>query len=375
MRSANRMDAFSLLQTINLAAHKREEDSMTEIQFDDLVVCVLEYLSDDCHQHPEKYRKSGEDFEPCVKEAVDYAINALGHNATVDYTPGGHGFPDIVIEGADGSKFGIEVKSSTGTGNTWKINGNSVLGSTRVPGILKNIIVFGKMRGENSLFRAKEYEKCISNVVVTHSPRYLIDLDIEDGNSFFDKSNLSYDEISLSEQPIKLITDYFLSIGQQAWWLAESTPAAIQMFGKLPRIEQNKLMGYAFAHYTEIFSNSGTKFYRYMSWLASQNSVIDPALRDRFTAGGKADVELENVVYEKLPRIFKNLHDFRRYVIFELENADLQILEEDWGIVPHADAGQRIGQWLDLVTAVLPDKDLENVHKRQMVEDILLDEE
>lgn len=137
---------------------------MTEIQFDDLVVCVLEYLSDDCHQHPEKYRKSGEDFEPCVKEAVDYAINALGHNATVDYTPGGHGFPDIVIEGADGSKFGIEVKSSTGTGNTWKINGNSVLGSTRVPGILKNIIVFGKMRGENSLFRAKEYEKPLHSV-------------------------------------------------------------------------------------------------------------------------------------------------------------------------------------------------------------------
>jgi hypothetical protein len=51
------MDAFSLLQTINLAAHKREEDSMTEIQFDDLVVCVLEYLSDDCHQHPENIAK------------------------------------------------------------------------------------------------------------------------------------------------------------------------------------------------------------------------------------------------------------------------------------------------------------------------------
>ena len=88
------------------------------------------------------------------------------------------------------------------------------------------------------------------------------------------------------DQPIKLITDYFLSIGQKAWWLADSTPAAIQMFGKLPKVEQNKLMGYAFAHFAEIFSNSGTKFYRYMSWLASENSIIDPALRDRFTAGG-----------------------------------------------------------------------------------------
>lgn len=348
---------------------------MTELQFDSLIDKALEFLSQDCIQHPEQYRKSGEDFEPCVKVAVDYAIESLGLDANVDYTPGGHGFPDIVIESDDGSKFGIEVKSSSGTGNTWKINGNSVLGSTRVPGIQKNIIIFGKVRGANSIFRAKEYDKCIANVVVTHSPRYLIDLDIEEGDSFFDRSNLSYSEISHSDQPIKLITDYFLSIGQTAWWLAESTPAAIQMFGKLPKSEQNRLMGYAFSHFVEIFSNSGTKFYRYMSWLASENSIIDPALRDRFTAGGKANVELANVIYEKLPRIFSNLHDYRRYVLNELENADLQVLAEDWGIQPHHELNGRIEQWLNLTAAVVPDKDLEHVRKRQMLEDILLDEE
>ncbi len=348
---------------------------MTEHQFNSLIDKVLEYLAADCQQHPERYRKSGEDFEPWVKEAVDYAIDALSLDASVDYTPGGHGFPDIVIEGNDGNKYGIEVKSSSGTGNTWKINGNSVLGSTRVPGILKNVIVFGKVRGENSIFRAKEYDKCIANVVVTHSPRYLIDLDVEDGESFFDKSNMSYAEISQSDQPIKLITDYFLSIGQKAWWLADSTPAAIQMFGKLPKVDQNKLMGYAFAHFAEIFSNSGTKFYRYMSWLASENSIIDPALRDRFTAGGKADVELSTVIYEKLPRIFKNLHEYRKYVLMELENADLQVLEDDWGIVPSTEYQGRIEQWLTLTAAVIPDKDLEHVRKRQMLEDILLDED
>lgn len=186
---------------------------------------------------------------------------------------------------------------------------------------------------------------------------------------------MSYAEISQSDQPIKLITDYFLSIGQKAWWLADSTPAAIQMFGKLPKVEQNKLMGYAFAHFAEIFSNSGTKFYRYMSWLASENSIIDPALRDRFTAGGKADVELSAVIYEKLPRIFKNLHEYRKYVLLELENADLQVLEDDWGLVPSPEYQSRIEQWLTLTAAVIPDKDLEHIRKRQMLEDILLDED
>ena len=346
---------------------------MNVTQFDNLIDIVLQFLAEDCVENPDRYRKSGEGFEPCVKSAVDYALNVMELNEIVDYTPGGHGFPDIVVEGEDGNKYGIEVKSSSGTGNTWKINGNSVLGSMRVPGICKNMIVFGKVRGADSLFRAKEYEKCISNVVVTHSPRYYIDLDIEEGHGFFEKSDLCYEDISNSDQPIKLITDYFLSIGQTAWWLAESTPAAIQMFGKLPRSQQGQLMGYAFVHFPEIFSNSGTKFYRYMSWLASVNSVIDPALRDRFTAGGKADVNLEYVVYEKLPKVFKNLHNFRKYVLAELENADNETLEKDWEKTPETNFANRIEQWASIAASLIPDEDLEFVRKKQMLLDIVQD--
>lgn len=347
---------------------------MTNNEFGNVIEKVLEYLSKDCKRHPEKYRKSGEDFEPCVKNGVMYALRELNLEANVDYTPGGHGFPDIVVEDNLGNKFGIEVKSSSASGNTWRINGNSVLGSTRVPGIIKNVIVFGKVRGENSIFRAKEYEKCISNVVVTHSPRYLIDLDIEDGESFFDRSNLNYSMISEAGQPIKLITDYFLSIGQTAWWLAESTPAAIQMFGKIPKYQQKELIGYAFAHFPEIFSNSGTKFYRYMSWLATEKSIIDPALRDRFTAGGKKDVELEDVIYEKLPHIYFNLHTYRKAVLKEIKNADSEELEKDWGIVPGAGINKRVKQWIHIVADNISDEGLEHVRKEQMLEDILLDD-
>lgn len=76
--------------------------------------------------------KSGEDFEVCVVEAVHTSLDDLGLTATVHYTPGGHAFPDIVIEFSGGEKYGIEVKSSTSaTSKAWKINGNSVLGSTK----------------------------------------------------------------------------------------------------------------------------------------------------------------------------------------------------------------------------------------------------
>lgn len=346
---------------------------MTLSKFDNVIELVISFLEQDCIINPESYRKSGEDFEPCVKRAVDFALEELGLPDEVDYTPGGHGFPDIVIVGADGNKYGIEVKSSSSAGRSWRINGNSILGSTRVPGIRKNMIVFGKVRGADSLFRAKEYEKCISNVVVTHSPRYLIDLDIDDGNSFFDRANLSYNDISESDQPIKMITDYFLSIGQTAWWLAESTPAAIQMFGNLPVVQKGQLMGHAFVYFPEIFSNSGVKFYRYMSWLASENSIVDPALRDRFTAGGRADVSLEHVIYEKLPRIFTNLHNYRKYVIDEIRNADSDKLNDAWNQIPAADLNDRIRQWAIVVAALIPDEGMEHLHKEQMLIDIVTD--
>lgn len=145
------------------------------------------------------------------------------------------------------------------------------------------------------------------------------------------------------------------------------------MFGKIPKYQQKELIGYAFAHFPEIFSNSGTKFYRYMSWLATEKSIIDPALRDRFTAGGKKDVELEDVRYEKLPHIYFNLHTYRKAVLKEIKNADSEELEKDWGIVPGAGINKRVKQWIHIVANNIADEGLEHVRKEQMLEDILLD--
>lgn len=98
------------------------------------------------------------------------ALDDLGLTATVHYTPGGHTFPDNVIEFFDGEKYGIEVKSSTSaTSKPWKINGNSVLGSTK-ENVIDTYIVFGKTVMGNQAFRFKRYEDAVANVAVTHSP-------------------------------------------------------------------------------------------------------------------------------------------------------------------------------------------------------------
>lgn len=47
---------------------------MTLSEFDNVIELVISFLEQDCIINPESYRKSGEDFEPCVKRAVDFAL-------------------------------------------------------------------------------------------------------------------------------------------------------------------------------------------------------------------------------------------------------------------------------------------------------------
>lgn len=303
---------------------------MRHMDFQNFVNKVCQMLETISNVDPHRIAacKSGEDFEVCVVNAINDVLSESNITATIHYTPGGHAFPDIVIEFSNGEKYGIEVKSSSSTSSkSWKINGNSVLGSTK-ENVIDTYIVFGKTAIGNQGFRMKRYEEAVANVAVTHSPRYVIDMDISPEETFFAKSGLAYKQISEDENPIGLITSYFKSQGQRAWWLSESTPAAIRMFSDLSIKERNTLIGYCFAHFPEVFSTSMNKFSRCAMWLATEHSVVSSSLRDNFSAGGK----FEYLQYGRIPRIFDTLIRCKQYVIGALNDADIEELFEDWCI-------------------------------------------
>lgn len=304
---------------------------MTPERFAELVEKIRQYLEDLSHTNPAVIAacRSGEDFEVCVRDAVEAVLMREGIHAEIQYEQGSHTFPDIVLVFDNGDKYGIEVKSSTGTGRSWKINGNSVLGSTK-EAVIDTYVMFGKTALGHQAFRCKRYEDCVADVAVTHSPRYRIDMDLAPGTTFFDKSGLSYQRISSADKPIELITDYFRSQGQHAWWLTESSPAAIRMFSDLPREDQQKLLGYCFAHYPEVFSNKTSKFSRCAMWLAAEHSIVSSSLRDNFSAGGKVNLEFDECIFEKVPRIFETLRSCKQYVIAALMEASIEELQRDW---------------------------------------------
>lgn len=327
---------------------------MTTEEFATFVERVCLALEELSRESPERIAacNTGEKFEVCVVEATQAVISATYCGTTIHYTPGSHVFPDIVIEFAGGERYGIEVKSSSSaTSRSWKINGNSVLGSTR-ENVLDTYIIFGKTARGNQTFRYKRYEEAVANVGVTHSPRYLIDLDITPEETFFAKSGLSYQEISRSDNPIGLITDYFRSQGQQAWWLGEDrvAPAVVRMFGTLSVREKEHLISHCFVHFPEVLSSGQKKYYRSALWLTLERSVVSTSLRDNFSASGKVTLRLPNYTYPDVSRIYQTLREHRHSALSILESAAEEDLLRDWEPcgIPQATAGGRLWTWLEI---------------------------
>lgn len=349
---------------------------MTSVEFAEIVeqICKrLEFLS---VKNPKLIAtcKTGEDFEKCVLNATEETLSTRGIPHNISYAPGSHVFPDIVVEFENGEKYGIEVKSSSSPNSkNWKINGNSVLGSTKED-VADTYIIFGKTAIGNQAFRYRRYEDAIANVAVTHSPRYAIDMELAPDETFFAKSKLTYAQISESDDPIGLITSYFRSKGEKAWWLAENTPAAIRIFSDLPAEEQSKLIGYCFAHFPEVFSNSRKKFYRSALWLVTEQSVVSPSLRDNFTAGGRTDLFFDNAMYQEIPRIFSSLYRDRKYVILALLEASSSELMADWNWNGSIDdiEESRLSAWISVASGQFTEKSVNDYSRKEMLYNIML---
>lgn len=163
---------------------------MTEkTAFSDFVKQVEERLRVMSFTQKEKFtgKTSPIEFEELVEEASEYVINTDNYDCEINYTKGGHAFPDIVYTFNKNEKFGIEVKSSTNANSSddsWTILGNSILGTTKVE-VIDMYIMFIKVNKNGCFVKSARYEDSVSDVVVTHSPRYKINLAQEPKDSFF----------------------------------------------------------------------------------------------------------------------------------------------------------------------------------------------
>lgn len=264
----------------------------------------------------------------------------------------GHKFPDIVAR----NYFGVEVKVSKQ--NHWKTTGNSVLETTRVSNIQRIYLFFGKTFAPVQ-FKFRKYEECMSDIAVTHSPRYLVDMDLQPQDTIFKKLGIEYDALRTLKNPIREVVKYFRKNarpGEEPWWMEGAGDEEgniytqnVRLWRNLENTRQDEIRIEAMALFPEVFGNSGNKYQNVVVWLAARHGVVNSSLRDIFTAGGQEELVINNKKYRKIPKIFYHLQANAKQAIKIVKNLESNDIERYWGIVKKDQERSILDIWTERV--------------------------
>ena len=271
----------------------------------------------------------------------------------------GRKFPDIVFEN---TKFGVEIKTAQ---KGWACLGNSVAASTLVVGVSEVYLLFGS--GEaNFAARYSRYEDSVKSVEVTHSPRYILDMDVPAGGSYLRRIGKDLAEMLAMEDPISCVVEEArrsLKLGEHLWWVSEraASPLTIRLWNSIRADERHVLVASAFAFFpASILGGDEADYSDFIVWLSQKHSILHPSVRDSFTAGGKVErLGFGSGFLEDAPRVFKTLH---RHIAYIGEIIRSGVAAEDWAEFYHCRTDQcdtptkRFMMWRSLVEPLLVDR-------------------
>ena len=297
--------------------------------------------------------RNGTPLEEDVFEAMKECSKNTEFENSIEHVAGAH-FPDIVAH----KFYGVEVKSTKK--NEWKSIGSSILESTRINGVERIFLTFGKL-GNPVEFLSRPYEECLSGIAVTHYPRYQIDMTLNQGETIFDKMDISYDKLRTMADPVPPVAKYYkkqLKQGESLWWASEdnieqSVSPIVKLWTSIDSSSKVSYMVKGVAMFPEILGSSNTKYQNLGLWLVTNHGIVNTNIRDMFSAGGQRSVEINGKKYEFLPAIYGKIFDRKDEFIQEINNASAEELKEHWkvgNISPN-----RIKQWCEIVYGILPE--------------------
>lgn len=302
------------------------EPSLSEFQA--LMKKTDALLNEDARRRRSYYAtRGGKPLEDDVKAMLDESTKGTAFAGTIEKVSGQR-FPDIVAA----NYYGIEVKSTKD--DHWTSTGSSILETTRVSGVERIYMTFGKLGGNPIEFISKPYEECLYGIAVTHMPRYLIDMRLKPGETIFDKMGVPYDKLRQMDNPIAPVAKYYrskLKPGESLWWTGDSSEetvsATIRLWKNLTADEKRKHTTYGLVNYPEVF---GGDYDRYALWLTSQG-VVDPHIRDQFSAGGQEEMLLSTGEKVKFPGVYrrvKNNFDYFIHLMGLKKSAVVEVYEK-----------------------------------------------
>ena len=315
-------------------------------EFQRLMARTDDLLNADALTRPNYYAtRGGNSLEDDVEAALIESAKGTAFENTIEKISGQR-FPDIIAA----KYYGVEVKSTKD--DHWTSTGSSILETTRVNGIERIYMTFGKLGGNPVEFLSKPYEQCLYGIAVTHMPRYLIDMRLHQGETIFDKMGVPYDELRKMKNPIAPVAKYYrsqLKDGESLWWTGDSTDetvsATIRLWKNVSPEEKRFYSIFGCVNYPEVF---GGNYDRYALWLTSQG-VVDPHIRDQFSAGGQEEMLLSSGLKVKFPAVYRRIKNNPELFFRRMAQEDPTELHGrptlDFDKINH-----RLMQWADVVS-------------------------
>ncbi len=274
----------------------------------------------------------------------------------------GASFPDIVAQ----QYYGVEVKSTIK--NHWTSTGSSIVESTRVKGVESIYMLFGKLGGEYAEFRCRPYQDVLSEIAVTHSPRYLIDMNLKKGDSVFDKMGIAYDTLRSSDNIIQYVRRYYRQKAENEkkaempWWLSNdstedlATSVNVRFWRDIDIQEKRFYQAQMFILFPDVLKS---KFDNACLWLCTTKGILNPHMRDTFTAGGMVKTVNGQVLDNPRPQVFKKLVDSMNTIMecFECEDfLNTQVMEFNPALLNGGDTP--FANWISCIHKITKDKSL-----------------
>ncbi len=339
---------------------KPSDVTQTDLEFAHFMRLAESWLNDAAESQKTQFRKcNGTEMEQIALRALKDVAPQTSFNADSIELVSGLRFPDIQAA----RHFGVEVKSTKS--DSWTSTGSSIVESTRIPDVSRIYMLFAKLGGATPEFRCRPYEQCLSNIAVTHAPRYLIDMNLADNgeDNIFEKMSVDYDTFRRlgEKEKISSVRKYYMRANQakgkyeMPWWMGDSdsevsSSIMIRFFSDLTQREKSDIRARMFILFPELFSSKQDKYKRAALWMCSRYSVICSNLRDTFSAGGKVE-EIGGVKFDrKMPQVLNNLYQYRELIRKSLNNPDealMQDVEDNWG--ENESRNLCMDRWLELM--------------------------
>ncbi len=323
--------------SISVGQNLNHRENQTIADFQKLLDCTKTKL-----QSANRGKLKGDfwkSFEIDVSKAVEESAKDLNLPWKIQYISG-HKFPDIVARINERQAFGIEVKTLSTKSKSWKVMGGSIMESTRIPDVSRIQVFCAKQNPFQIKYRP--FEECVSNVAVTHSPRYMLDMNQDIQESLFNKIHKPYDDIRQMQNPFDAFKTYLIESKKTSkenetednplWWYSPDVQevssqdieeqifaenlinSKIQFWSELSKKEKDHYKAEMLIKSPKVILGD---YNNACKWLLKAKGIINPSFRDTFSAGGQ-----ETIFGVKVPKIIANVYKWRSDIIEVLNNCD-----------------------------------------------------